>query len=99
MLGLLQELGPCLINEHGNGTVYNENGWSKNANILFVDQPAGVGFSYMDEDIPLPSSSFEAAADMHHLLQLFTTEALPELKGREFHITGESYAVSLYTYL
>lgn len=93
MIGLLQELGPCLINEHGNGTVYNEYGWSKNTNIIFVDQPAGVGFSYLDEGIPLPGTSFTAAEDMHHFLQLFTTDVFPDLNGREFHITGESYAV------
>ncbi|KAF2866359.1 Alpha/Beta hydrolase protein [Massariosphaeria phaeospora] len=92
MIGLLQELGPCLINEHGNGTVYNEYGWSKNANVLFVDQPAGVGFSYLDEGTPYPGTSFTAAEDLHHFLQLFVSEVFPELLERDFHITGESYA-------
>jgi cathepsin A (carboxypeptidase C) len=95
MIGMLQELGPCLINEHGNGTVHNEYGWSKNANIIFVDQPAGVGFSYLDKDMPLPASSLTAAEDMHHFLQLFTTDVFPDLRDREFHITGESYAVRI----
>lgn len=94
MIGLMQELGPCLINEHANGTVYNEYGWSKNTNIIFVDQPAGVGFSYLDKDVPFPASSFTAAEDLHHFLQLFTSDVFPDLKEREFHITGESYAVS-----
>ncbi|CAO2655039.1 Nn.00g117720.m01.CDS01 [Neocucurbitaria sp. VM-36] len=92
MIGLMQELGPCVINEHGNGTVYNPYGWSKNANIIFIDQPAGVGFSYLDEGAPLPATSFTAAEDMHHFLQLFTSDVFPDLKGRDFHITGESYA-------
>ncbi|KAF1919988.1 Alpha/Beta hydrolase protein [Ampelomyces quisqualis] len=92
MIGLLQELGPCLINEHGNGTVHNKYGWSKNANIIFVDQPAGVGFSYVDKDIPLPATSFTAAEDMHRFLQLLTSDVFPDLRHREFHITGESYA-------
>jgi cathepsin A (carboxypeptidase C) len=94
MIGMLQELGPCVINEYGNGTVHNEHGWSGNANIIFVDQPAGVGFSYVDKHTPLPATSFTAAEDMHHFLQLFTTDVFPDLKDREFHITGESYAVS-----
>jgi cathepsin A (carboxypeptidase C) len=64
MIGMLQENGPCLINEHGNGTVYNEYGWSKNANVIYVDQPAGVGFSYIDEGTPVPGDSFTAAQDM-----------------------------------
>jgi cathepsin A (carboxypeptidase C) len=54
MLGMLQELGPCLINEHGNGTVYNPYGWNKDTPLVFVDQPAGVGFSYVDEGEPVP---------------------------------------------
>jgi cathepsin A (carboxypeptidase C) len=95
MLGLMGELGPCMINEYGNGTVHNEYSWSKNANIIFVDQPAGVGFSYVDEGIPLPSTSFTAAEDMHHFLQLFTSQFFTDLLNREFHVTGESYAVGL----
>ncbi|KAF2204046.1 alpha/beta-hydrolase [Delitschia confertaspora ATCC 74209] len=93
MVGMLQELGPCLINGHGNGTVYNEYGWSRQANLLFVDQPAGVGFSYMDDGTPMPADSFTAAQDMHLFLQIFTTKVFPALKGREFHISGESYGV------
>ncbi|KAF2733640.1 carboxypeptidase Y precursor [Polyplosphaeria fusca] len=90
-IGLFQENGPCLINEHGNGTVYNEYGWSKNANIIYVDQPVSVGFSYLDEGVPIPDTSFTAAEDMHHFLQMLTHDVFPELENREFHITGESY--------
>lgn len=92
MIGLMQENGPCLINEHGNGTVYNKYGWSKNANIIYVDQPVPVGFSYIDENYPIPATSFTAAEDMHHFLQLFVSDIFPDLLDREFHITGESYA-------
>ena len=93
MLGMFQELGPCLINEYGNGTVYNKYGWNKNANLLFVDQPAGVGFSYLDKDEPVPSNSFTAAADLHLFLQMFVSKVFPNLLDRPFHISGESYAV------
>ena len=93
LLGMLIELGPCLINEHGNGTIHNDYGWSKNANLLFVDQPAGVGFSYVDEGEPLTSTSFAAAEDMHIFLQMFMGQLFPELQENPFHISGESYAV------
>ena len=93
MLGMLQELGPCLINEHGNGTVYNPYGWNKETALIFVDQPAGVGFSYLDEGEPLPGDSFTSAADMHLFLQLFISQVFPEHAKGPLVITGESYAV------
>ncbi|KAG4261221.1 hypothetical protein FPRO03_11772 [Fusarium proliferatum] len=91
MLGLLQELGPCLINEHGNGTVHNPYGWNENANYIFVDQPASVGFSYLDDGEPIPSNSFVAAESMHKFLQLFVSQVFPDLADKPFHISGESY--------
>ncbi|KAG0651553.1 Carboxypeptidase Y [Hyphodiscus hymeniophilus] len=96
MLGMLQELGPCLINEHGNGTVYNPHGWNKDTALIFIDQPAGVGFSYLDEGEPLPGDSFTAAADMHLFLQMFISQVFPEHKDGSLVITGESYAKGHY---
>ncbi|KUJ12149.1 serine carboxypeptidase [Mollisia scopiformis] len=92
MLGMLQELGPCLINKHGNGTVYNPFGWNKETALIFVDQPAGVGFSYLDEGEPVPGDSFTSAADMHLFLQVFVSKVFPEHKNGPLVITGESYA-------
>ena len=93
MLGMLQELGPCLINEHGNGTVYNPYGWNKDTALIFVDQPAGVGFSYVDEGESVPGDSFTSAADMQVFLQMFVSQVFPEHKDGPLVITGESYAV------
>ncbi len=94
MLGMLQELGPCLINEYGNGTVYNPYGWNKETALIFVDQPAGVGFSYLDDGEPVPGDSFTAAADLHLFLQMLISQVFPEHKNGPLLITGESYAVS-----
>jgi hypothetical protein len=93
MIGLFEEVGPCLINEHGNGTNYNPWGWSRNSSLLFVDQPVGVGFSYLDEGFDLPSDSAGAAVDMHRFLQLFVSQVFPHHLDRPFHLSGESYAV------
>lgn len=96
MLGMLQELGPCLINKHGNGTNYNPFGWNKDTALVFVDQPAGVGFSYLDEGEPVPGDSFTAAVDMQVFLQMLVSQVFPEHLNGPLVITGESYAVSSY---
>lgn len=49
MVGLFQELGPCSvveIDENTLGTIAREWGWDRSSNILFIDQPVQVGFSY-----------------------------------------------------
>lgn len=93
MVGMMQELGPCLINEHANGTTFNPHAWNARTNLLFVDQPAGVGFSYVDAGEHVRGTSFLAAEDMHRFLQIFVDQVFPELD--EVHISGESYAVSV----
>lgn len=91
MDGLFGQLGPCLVNEYGNGTNHNPYGWNARTNLLFVDQPAGTGFSYQDEGGVIPDNSFVAASDMADFLILFTTEAFPHLQGAPLHISTESY--------
>ncbi|KAJ5535891.1 hypothetical protein N7513_009077 [Penicillium frequentans] len=92
MIGLFEEVGPCLINKDGNSTRYNPFGWSRNSSMLFVDQPVDVGFSYLDEGFDLPGDSASAAIDMHRFLQLFISEVFPRHLNSSFHLSGESYA-------
>ncbi|KAL8801144.1 MAG: hypothetical protein Q9182_004649 [Xanthomendoza sp. 2 TL-2023] len=49
MIGLLQENGPCMINNDSNSTTLNPWSWNNEVNMLYIDQPNQVGFSY---DIP-----------------------------------------------
>lgn len=43
------EIGPYRVNEDGT-LRYNRGRWDEFANILFVDNPVGTGFSYIDGD-------------------------------------------------
>jgi cathepsin A (carboxypeptidase C) len=74
---MLQELGPCLINEHGNGSVHSPYGWNKETALTFLDQPAGIGFSYLGEGEPLPGNSFIGAGDMHLFFAIIREPGLP----------------------
>jgi len=49
MIGMFQEVGPCQVVEISQGqlgTQARDWGWDRSTNILFIDQPVQVGFSY-----------------------------------------------------
>ncbi|KZS95435.1 serine carboxypeptidase [Sistotremastrum niveocremeum HHB9708] len=87
-LGLFMELGPCRIDD-GNGTKVNPHSWNENANIFFIDQPIGVGFSYADYGETVFTTE-EAAQDIAAFVAIFF-ETFSQFKGRPFHLSGESY--------
>jgi hypothetical protein len=49
MDGAMMEIGPYRVREGGN-LEYNNGSWDEFANLLFVDQPVGTGFSYVNTD-------------------------------------------------
>lgn len=46
MLGLLSENGPCLINADSATSRINPWSWNNEVNMLYIDEPTQVGFSY-----------------------------------------------------
>ncbi|TPX72363.1 hypothetical protein SpCBS45565_g00456 [Spizellomyces sp. 'palustris'] len=89
LTGLLMELGPCRVNPGGNGTTLNPDSWNNEANLVFLDQPINVGFSYTDGE--QVSSTVDAAEDVYAFLQLFLT-TYKQYANLDFHVSGESYA-------
>ncbi|KAF9269332.1 carboxypeptidase C [Marasmius fiardii PR-910] len=87
--GLLLELGPCNIDNEGRNTTYNPHSWNRHANIIFLDQPVQVGYSY-DEDGDTVTTSPVAGQDVHAFLQLFLNR-FPKYSTQPFHIAAESY--------
>jgi carboxypeptidase C (cathepsin A) len=48
-MGLLEENGPCFVTPDSKSTILNQWSWNNEVNMLYIDQPNQVGFSY---DIP-----------------------------------------------
>lgn len=87
-IGLFFELGPSSINATLQ-PVHNPHSWTNKANVIFLDQPVGVGYSYTDGE-PIQSTA-AAATDVFTFLELFF-QKFPHLVKNKFHIAGESYA-------
>jgi len=87
--GLLFELGPCSISNEGKNTTHNPYSWTSHANVIFLDQPVNVGFSYADDGTTV-STSPVAGKDVYAFLQLFLNR-FPEYSKQPFHIAAESY--------
>jgi carboxypeptidase C (cathepsin A) len=66
----------------------NPYGWNAHANVLYLDQPRYVGFSFGYGDYV--NTSPDAGVDFVTFLNSWL-DYFPELKGREIIVTGESY--------
>lgn len=94
MIGMLLLHGPCLLNPHTNTTKFNPEAWTEFFNVIYLDQPVGTGFSYVDDsDNPdaYPKRSEESAFDFIVALDLFRV-AFRDLEHAPLYLAGESYA-------
>ncbi|PLW15478.1 hypothetical protein PCASD_18973 [Puccinia coronata f. sp. avenae] len=91
--GLLFELGPCNVRDEGRSTEPNPHGWNQQANVLFLDQPVNVGYSYAESGSDSVSDSVKAAQDVHAFLQLFYAR-FPGYLNSGFHVAAESYGAT-----
>ena len=51
--GASEEIGPFRINKKGSGLYLNKFSWNQEANLLFLEAPAGVGFSFSNSQSDL----------------------------------------------
>ncbi|KAL0702292.1 hypothetical protein Bca4012_058414 [Brassica carinata] len=69
----------------------NPYSWSKVSNIIYLDSPVGVGFSYSKNESDYITGDMKTAVDSHaFLLKWF--QMFPEFQSNPFYISGESYA-------
>lgn len=90
LLAAFTENGPCLVPETGPNAgkaVFNPYAWNSNATMIWLDQPAGVGFSWGTEN---DKDEAGAALDAYDFLQAFF-KAHKDLQALPFFTVGESY--------
>ncbi|KAG9276945.1 lysosomal protective protein [Astyanax mexicanus] len=88
--GFLTEHGPFLIQDDGTTLEYNPYSWNMIANMLYLESPAGVGFSYSD-DKKYTTNDTEVSMNNYLALKEFF-RLFPEYSKNEVYLTGESYA-------
>lgn len=91
--GNFEEVGPYapLLDREG-AWVRREFSWTREAHVLFVDNPVGAGFSYVeggDEGL-LARDNVQVAGDLVELLRAFYMRR-PDLAASPLHIWCESY--------
>ncbi|KAG9457759.1 hypothetical protein H6P81_002267 [Aristolochia fimbriata] len=90
--GAAAELGPLRIKRSGLGLEYNKYAWNKEANLLFLESPVGVGFSYTNTSSDLNQLNDEFIAEDAYNFLVNWLERYPEFQVHDFYIAGESYA-------
>eukprot|EP00992_Anisonema_acinus_P000799 TRINITY_DN10288_c0_g1_i2.p4 TRINITY_DN10288_c0_g1~~TRINITY_DN10288_c0_g1_i2.p4 ORF type:complete len:431 (-),score=106.72 TRINITY_DN10288_c0_g1_i2:1265-2557(-) len=87
-VALFGENGPCAVNSQGTNTTRNRYSWNTRANLLYIDQPAGTGFSY---GLGVDDNEAGVARDMYDFLQQFL-QGHPQYQKLDFYAFGESFA-------
>jgi len=102
LIGLFTENGQIATNDNslnGTGTpklFYNQYSWQQVSSTIYLESPAGVGFSYClqagtNKTVECTNTDDSTASDSYDFLVNFFN-AYPEYVKNEFYITGESYA-------
>ncbi|OAY84814.1 Serine carboxypeptidase-like 26, partial [Ananas comosus] len=90
--GASEEIGPFRIRPDGKTLYLNAYSWNNAANLLFLESPAGVGFSYSNTTLDLYTAGDQRTAMDAYAFLVNWFERFPQYKYREFYIAGESYA-------
>jgi serine carboxypeptidase-like clade II len=90
LMALFQENGPFAVNSPGVVTA-NAWSWNRRANVLWIESPAGVGFSYSNDTADYAVGDARTTADATVFLQRFLFDYFPQYARAPVWFTGESY--------
>ena len=88
--GMLGEVGPVTTDLFSGEFTVNNFSWNKNANLIAIEAPAGVGFAKTADPKQEFTDEKTAQGTLAGLKSFFNE--FPEYKSNEFYISGESYA-------
>ena len=86
LLGALYEHGPFILQDAFASLIVNEQSWNKKANVLYIESPAQVGFSYMDGKAPTWTDDLVAKLNAKTIREFFNTWT--EYQNRDTYISG-----------
>ncbi|OEL26126.1 Serine carboxypeptidase 24 [Dichanthelium oligosanthes] len=89
--GAMLEIGPFFVNRDNKTLSRNKYAWNNVANMLFLESPAGVGFSYSNRTSDYNNTGDKSTAEDAYTFLVNWLERFLEYKGHNFFITGESY--------
>ncbi|KAK4158512.1 Alpha/Beta hydrolase protein [Chaetomidium leptoderma] len=87
--GALMEIGPYRLKDDKT-LVYNDGAWNEFANVMFVDNPVGTGYSYVDTNAYVHELDEMAEQFVTFLEKWYAL--FPEYEHDDIYIAGESYA-------
>jgi serine carboxypeptidase-like clade 2 len=90
LMGLLTENGPFRPNSDGKTLSLNPYSWNNFTNIIYIEAPAGVGFSFSDDPADYNTNDSRTASDNYKFLEGWF-QLFPQFKRNDFYVTGESY--------
>jgi carboxypeptidase C (cathepsin A) len=89
LIGFMTEQGPFRPDSQGN-LYENPYAWNKIANMVFLEQPVGVGFSYSNNEDDYRIGDEQAAKDNLATILSFL-DKFPQFNQTKLFITSESY--------
>jgi len=90
MGGMFTELGPFVVDDDGKTLKMNPFSWNKAANVLFLESPFGVGFSYSTRLIEVHTDDSTAKENLLALKSFM--KKFPQYRNNSLYLSGESYA-------
>ena len=98
LLALFQEHGPFIIDDGEYQIKPNPEPWNKRANILYIESPAGVGYSVgVNPEDRIHNDMTQSKDALAAMKDFFS--GFPEFLNNPLYISGESYGGIYVPYL